>query len=218
MSLGPLRLALARIGTRWRLAAAAVCLLLAAVSALEDGATTAPARQAVAVVVAAHDLAAGHRLRSSDLRVSHDVRGVPGTLAASGPLRGRVLAGPLPRGEPVVPARLLDGGLTRGLSYDTAAVPIDVTTDVRGVVRPGGRVDLLAVPAPDVALPDLAPRGSGQTAPAERLAERVLVLAVLPADPGTSGCRLVLALGRDQAVRITGARSVRLFQVVALPP
>lgn len=198
-----LRLSLARIGFRWRLAAAVVCLLLAAVSAVETRAVpekTASHR----VVVADRPLAAGYPLTSGDLTVVRLPSSFPGAIARPDRLIGRTLAGPVARGEPVTAMRLVDRSLASGLDPGLVALPVDVAADVRGLVRPGSPVDLLAVTEEG---------GSGRS-----VARRVLVLGVLAASDSDAGCRLVLAVRRDDAARIAAAGASETFRVAALPP
>lgn len=211
------RLALARIGPRWRLAAALGCLLLAGVSALDGHAV--PPRPGHLVVVAARDLPAGRALAVSDLATVRRVDSWPGTLASTRSLAGRRLAVALRRGEPVSAQRLLSPGLTRGLPAGTVALPVDLATDVRGLAEPGGRVDLLATGTdPDTVAGGDTDAGAA-VGRAERVAGNLLVLAALPPDEGAAGgCRLVLAVARETAVKVAGLRSLRLFQAVTLPP
>ncbi|SHH56560.1 Flp pilus assembly protein CpaB [Jatrophihabitans endophyticus] len=214
-----LRLALGRVG-RWpRAAAAAACLLLAAVSALADRAAPGASARGHPVVISTRVLAAGHALVARDLRVTRwpDRPPLPGTLADARHLVGHRLAGPLAAGEPVTRLRLVDDRLTIGLGRSLVAQPVDVDTDVRGLVNPGTRVDLLAV-----AVPDTVPSGDAPAAGAQRVADGVRVLAVLPgpqdATSTRAGSRLVLAVSRPDAVRIAGLRVNRMFTVVGSGP
>nr|MDT0658216.1 hypothetical protein [Micromonospora sp. DSM 115978] len=75
------------------------------------------------------------------------------------------------------------------------------------VVRPGARVDLLVVPATD---------RPGEAVEPILLAERTLVLDVLPATGG-DGAAVYLALRPEQANRAIGAPPDARFAIVVLP-
>jgi len=110
--------------------------------------------------------------------------------AASGPASGAPTDGarlPLPAGAVGVPIRL--------------AEPASVA-----VVRPGVRVDLLAVPAAG---------GSARTPEPALVAARVLVLDVLEAGPTDGGATaLYLALQPDQAHRAIGMPDPTRFAII----
>ncbi|GAB2455220.1 CpaB family protein [Jatrophihabitans fulvus] len=221
-----LRLHLAGIGRVPRLLAAAACLLLAAVSAL-DGAGSGAAAPAhgVPVVVAARPLAAGHHLTSRDLTVARWARAQapPGAAARAGPLLGRVVAGPIAVREAVLPLRLVDTALTAGLPAGSVALPLELTGDVRGLVAPGGRIDLIAVPLDPSGGSVGGPPAHGREAGATRAASGVRVLAVLPpagsggvADP--AGCRVIVAVTPEVAARLAGMGGSWRFTAVAQQP
>jgi pilus assembly protein CpaB len=150
----------------WRrtVARRVVASLLAGAAAILSIAVarTPPDGPSVPVVVAARELAAGHRLSAADLQV---VR-IPSDLAPADPaaqpgrLLGQVLAGPVGTGEPVTARRLTGPGLLAGQQpgHVAAHVPVADPGSV-AMVRPGDRIDLLG------------PDGAA-------LASRVVVLAV----------------------------------------
>ncbi|MBE1533933.1 SAF domain-containing protein [Actinomadura algeriensis] len=102
---------------------------------------------AVRVLAAARDLPAGATLAPSDVRpVSLPPESVP-----SGALRadaaGRVLAGPMRRGEPLTDVRVIGDRLLRGYGPDKVATPIRIAdADTARLLRPGDRIDVLAAP------------------------------------------------------------------------
>jgi Flp pilus assembly protein CpaB len=108
------------------------------------------AQPGVTVLVAAQDLAAGARLTAIDVRaVSLPPDLVPtGALRSAAGVAGRVVAGPMRRGEPLTDARLLGRGLAAGLSPpESVAVPVRLAdAQTAALVRPGDRIDLLATP------------------------------------------------------------------------
>ncbi len=215
-----LRHRLARLG-RWpRLILAAACVLLAASSAVSARHAQAQ-RRGVAVLVAAHDLAAGRLLTARDVRVArwpaqlrpHGARGDP-TVAV-----GRRLAGSLTIGEPITAARLLGRGLTTGLRPGSVAVPLTVTGPrLSELVRAGDRVDLVALPQP-AGDPLVASGNNGSAAPGPTtiVGTRLLVLSVLPgADSGTTD--FVVAADRTAALRLTRASMSHLLAAMGEPP
>lgn len=167
------------------LAAAAVAVGLGVV---------APAPPAVVDVVAAvRDLPAGTALAAGDLgTVALPESAVPaGALRAPGDAAGRVLAGPVRRGEPLTDVRLLGAGLVPpgGL----VAVPVRVAEPALPLlVRAGDRVDVLA------ASPD------GGTA-ARAVVSDVAVLAVPDADGTAEGSLLVVAASPGAAGQLAAA-------------
>ncbi|MFC4055435.1 SAF domain-containing protein [Actinomadura syzygii] len=159
----------------------------------------------VAVLAAARDLRAGATLTASDLR---RVRLPPGAVP-SGALRsraaGRVLAGPMRRGEPLTDARLVGDGLLRGYGPGTVATPVRIA-DAGAVrlVRPGDRIDVLAAPSPSAAL-DAVPAASSGGA---RLVISSVPVVAVPRRDATDdhdGALVVVATDRAQAVALAGA-------------
>jgi Flp pilus assembly protein CpaB len=92
---------------------------------------------------------------------------------------GRLVAGPVRRGEPLTDVRLLGPSLLAAVARgpDVVAVPVRFAdAGAAALLRPGDRVDVLAAP-PDTALPPDLPAA----APAPDLA------AAAPADPPAGG-------------------------------
>ncbi|MQY04117.1 SAF domain-containing protein [Actinomadura macrotermitis] len=153
-----------------------------------------PPPPAVPVVAAARDLPAGARVRAADLRTV----ALPPAAVPDGLLRapaGRVLTGPMRRGEPFTSARVLGDGLLRGHGPGTVAAPVRIAdADSVRLLRPGDRVDVLAAPA------------GGR---ARLLVSGVPVLAIPRSPPGGErGALVVLATGRDEAAALAGAGAV----------
>ncbi|MBN9621172.1 MAG: hypothetical protein J0H43_15820 [Actinobacteria bacterium] len=219
-----LRLRLAGIGRLPRLLAAALCLALAAVSALHDRSAPGRTPAQAAVVVAAHPLAVGHVLILADLAVARWPAGtVPDNARASpGSLVGARLATALHAREPVTSTRLLSGDLAAGLGPDQVATPIPLDDPhVAELVRPGDRVDVVGAPRPAEAPTDpsadpdqLAGRAASGGTP---VAAGAPVLAVIPAS-NEADAELVLAVARITAVQIARDRPTHLFTVFVVAP
>ena len=96
------------------------------------------------VVVAAHDLPAGHTLLATDLRpASWLARDVPAGRLLSA--TGRTLATPIRAGELVTDTRVIGPGLLAGQPPGTVAVPVRLSdASTSAFVRAGDRVDVLA--------------------------------------------------------------------------
>ncbi|MDP9445035.1 MAG: SAF domain-containing protein [Actinomycetota bacterium] len=150
------------------------------------------------VVLAARDLRGGNVLRTDDLvvrRLPPDA--VPaGAPAAPTAVVGRVLAGPVRRGEPITDVRVVDGPLARGYGDGLVAAPVRIA-DAAAVelLEVGDRVDVLA--------PD--PTGARPTAVIVTRAP----VAALPnrppgADPETAGALVVLAVPSPEARQLAG--------------
>jgi Flp pilus assembly protein CpaB len=170
----------------------------------------------VAVVVAARELPAGHRLTRSDLLVEHwpeqlrpaAARGDPSTLA------GLRLAGLVSKGEPITATRLIGADLASALPRGLVAAALTLADEhASELVRPGDRVDLLETQRP------VDPLAGGPTEQTEvaALAARVSVLAVLPAT-AAADAELVVAVDRRTAVRITRDTATHVFTAVVVPP
>ena len=174
-----------------RRAAAAVLVAVAAALALITGKGSA-----VAVVVAARDLAPGTVLKASEVTM-HEVpaQGVPdGAARDPGAVLGRMLAAPVRRGEPLPDVRLTGPELVRTVSTDPDAVSVPLRLadpDVAALLHPGAAVDVVTV-------------GEQQHEPVV-LARSARVLAVLEAGTrsGARDGRLVLvALDPAAATRV----------------
>ncbi|WP_026402303.1 SAF domain-containing protein [Actinomadura rifamycini] len=184
----------------------------------------------VQVLAAARDLPAGATLAPSDVRPVP----FPAGAAPSGALRsgaaGRVLAGPMRRGEPLTDVRVIGDRLLRGHGPGKVAAPVRIAdADTVRLVRPGDRIDVLAAPPEGLAVPEppgetppdlphhtpaAAPsaRPAGDASPwggARVVVSSVPVIAVPAADEKATrdGALLVLATTRSQASALAGART-----------
>jgi Flp pilus assembly protein CpaB len=195
------------------------CLLAAAVAGLQrPPLASVPAGGApagVPVLVAAADLAAGARLTAADVRAVP----IPDDLVPAGALRpsagvlGRIVAGPMRRGEPLTDARLLGRGLATGLSPpESVAVPVRLADgQTAALVRPGDRIDVLATPVDGaVGSPAAAAPPGGTSAAASDPA----VAADPPGATGATG----RPAGAGSAVDATVlAAALRVLAVLADP-
>ncbi|MBO2459870.1 SAF domain-containing protein [Actinomadura violacea] len=161
----------------------------------------------VRVLAAARDLPAGATLGGSDLRALD----LPPPAVPAGAMRsgaaGRVLAGPVRRGEPITDARLVGAGLLRGYGPGTVAAPVRVADagTVR-LLRSGDRVDVLAGPPSDGA--DDGPGKAGQWGGDARVVVSGVRVVTVPRprdDGGQQGALVVLATDRVQAQALAGA-------------
>ncbi|TDD26787.1 hypothetical protein E1287_35875 [Actinomadura sp. KC06] len=158
----------------------------------------------VRVLAAARDLPAGRTLTPSDLR---PVNLPPGSVP-SGALRsraaGRVLAGPMRRGEPLTDARVVGAALLRGYGSGTVATPVRMAdADATRLLHPGDHIDVLTTQAPSDPL-----EATQQQGPARIVVSSVPVVAVPPPDedgPQEEGALIVLATDRAQAAALAGA-------------
>lgn len=183
-----------RLLRRRRLLALAL-LTVAILAALR--ALAPPPTPSTAVAVAAHDLPAGAVVDGSDLTEVHLPRDLVPSGLADAPV-GRVLAGPLRRGEPVTDVRLTGPDLAAGQPPGTVAQPVRLTDAGQvALLGTGDRIDLVTAD----------PR-SGL---ARTLATDVAVLAVPPADqaadPALPGRLVVLAVAATDVAAITAAWS-----------
>jgi pilus assembly protein CpaB len=150
------------------------------------------------VVVAARDLRAGSTVTKADL----EVRLLPGSAVPVGALTsqaavvGRVLAGPVRTGEPITDVRLVgpaDTALTTG-DPTAATVPVQLADpDVADLLRPGIRVDVVALSPDQRADPVLA--------------EDAIVITVrdTAGTAGQPGRLVLLAVARQKATQLAAA-------------
>lgn len=189
--------------------------LVAAIAAWLALATIAPPRDAPGqpVLVAARELAVGHRLTAADLEVQRrpaDYR-PDAALTAVDEAVGRVLAGPCLAGEVITPGRLHGTSVLDGLPAGQVAVALPVAdVGVLSAVQPGDHVRAYSA------------------ASGEPVVTRALVVAVTAATEASSALtsaptpRLLVALDERQAAAVaaetvnavTGATG---FVVAALP-
>ncbi len=214
----------ARLAGWPRRCAVLVCLLLAAVTYLSP-APVAARTETVDVVVAAHSLSAGHPIGTDDLRVAAwPSRGSPpGSFTGTAALLGRRTAGPIAAGEAITTTRLAGAGLTVGLPAGSVAVTVAVASSVAGVVRPGDRVELLLATSnttgSDSGSDAGTPSADGSPGAPVILARSVIVLAVLPADSGTSSdATLVIAVDEASGARLAAYTAQVKVAVVIYPP
>jgi len=161
------------------------------------------------VVVASQPIAAGALIAGSDLTLRRWPAGIrpPGAFAAAASLSGRRAAGPIGIDEPVTKTRLVDDSLTRGLAPGLAAVPVTIT-GTAALIHSGDYVDVIDPPADATAAPLV-------------LAERVLVLAVLPTtEVGSADAATELLVAGDRAteLRLSSAAARRVLASLRSPP
>ncbi|GGQ16934.1 Flp pilus assembly protein CpaB [Actinomadura coerulea] len=168
----------------------------------------------VRVLAAARDLPAGTPLGTADLRHLD----LPPSAVPSGALRaggaGRVLAGPMRRGEPLTDARVVGAGLLRGYGPGTVAAPVRLAdAGAARLVRPGDRVDVLTVPSAPDAANGPRPRWDG----ARVVVSEVPVIAIPPPDENgpQDGALVVLATDRPQAVALAAAAAPLTLTITA---
>ena len=158
------------------------------------------------VVAAAHDLQPGAPLVAADLaQVVLPTAVVPvGVLTLQATALGRLVAGPVRRGEPLTDVRLLGAGLLasdRGL----VAAPVRLADPAEAaLLHAGDRVDVLATPT------------SGAAATATAVATGVRVLAVPTVTDG-DGALVVLAATPAVAARLAAAAVASRLSVTVLP-
>lgn len=185
----------------WLSAGLAAAAVAAALTAL------APAQEPrVPVLTAARDLVPGTPLTADDLVTALlPLAVVPtGALVESSVALGRLLAGPVRRGEALTDARLLGPGLLEGAPADVA-VPVRVAEPATAaLVRAGDRVDVLSA----------SPEG-GVAAALIATGLRVLAVPQL-GDAAGEGALLVLAADRPTAARLAAAAVTGRLSVAVL--
>ncbi|MEU5882821.1 RcpC/CpaB family pilus assembly protein [Spirillospora sp. NPDC047279] len=182
----------ARLARRRRPLAAA---LAAAATGLALLALRPAPPPSVTVIAAARDLPGGAALRPGDVRAL----ALPTALVPDGALRspatGRVLTGPVRRGEPLTDARLLGPGLLRDHTPGVVATPIRMSdpTSTR-LLQHGDRIDVLATPPADQ-----------PASPATPVVSAVTVIAVPREEPTDQGALIVVATSPTQAAALVTA-------------
>jgi pilus assembly protein CpaB len=201
----------------WPRRVAAMAFAMAAVLLMlrpDPPAPVAAAEATVPVVVVARDLPAGATVDRGAVRtVALPASAVPGGTARDmRTVVGRVVAGPVRRGEPLTDARLLGPGLTAGLDgTESTAAPVRLADpDSASLVRPGDRVDVLGTP--------VQPDGGSSGGDAITLATAVRVLAVLRGNDAADGVLLVVAVSPAVSRRLAGAAAGHRLTVAVRPP
>jgi Flp pilus assembly protein CpaB len=186
---------------------AALCAGGAAAGALAVAAPAPPAT--TRVLAAARELAPGRALAAGDVQaVELPPAAVPdGALRPDAVVLGRVVTGPVRRGEPLTDVRLLGPELLAALpGGDHVAVPVRIADPAAvALLRTGDRVDVLA-----------ATEGAADAAP---VAQRALVVAVprgdsAGLDPLDGGALVVLAATPATARRLAQAAVASRLSVV----
>ncbi len=168
-----------------------------------------PPPELTAVLAAARDIPAGAAVSEADLaplRLPREL--VPdGALPLGARVIGRLVSGPVRRGEPLTDVRLVGPSLLDGVAGDGSAVAVPVRLgdrDAAGLVRAGDRVDVLAAP--------LA-AGNDAARAVEVVAADALVLAV-PADAdGFEGSLLIVAVGPSTARELARAATTARLSI-----
>jgi len=181
--------------------------LTAAAVAVGLGVLAPDPPRTVNVLAAARNLTGGAALRPDDLdAVALPRSAVPdGALTDRSAVEGRVLAGPVRRGEPLTDVRLVGRELLAAYpGEDLVAAPVRIADPgAAGLLRPGDVVDILA-----------ADTGEGGAAAASVIADAVRVLTVpRPPEDGSlwsgpslgDGALVVLATSSDVAARLARA-------------
>jgi Flp pilus assembly protein CpaB len=172
----------------------------------------------VQVLAAARDLPGGTTLRGGDVGVvALPAAAVPDGVVRrdtdSRVLTGRILAGPVRRGEPLTDARLVGTGLLDGYSPGIVATPVRIA-DAGAVrlLRAGDRVDVLAAAGGPV--DDVLPVPAGR---ARTVVSSVPVIAVPRERAADQGALVVLATSREQSAALAGAGPRLSVTIVAGP-
>lgn len=187
---------------------AAGIAVLAALPVLAPGAGAT-----VPVLTAARDLRWGAPLTPADLAVTQmPARSVPdGALASASDARGRLVASPVRRGEPITDVRLVGPSLLSEPGLVAVGVRI-ADAGLAALVRPGSVVDVLA------AIGDEGfdrPVGVGT---AEVVASGVRVLAVPGGRrSGLEGALVLVAATEAQAARLAAAAATGRLSIALRP-
>jgi Flp pilus assembly protein CpaB len=182
------------------------------------------AAHTTAIWVAAHDLPGGTPIAAGDLRVERlPAVDVPaGALSGSTSVAGRLLAGPMRRGEPLTDVHILSAALLAATDQpDAVAVPVRVDDGpaALALVHAGDRVDVLAVSDGGGSVPG----GGSDPADAGSVVHDVRVLATPTrrddASTGdTAGLLIVEASHRQATALARAAAGYRLSVAVRSSP
>ncbi|MCT9931508.1 Flp pilus assembly protein CpaB [Planotetraspora sp. A-T 1434] len=161
--------------------------------------------QGVAVLAAARDLGGG-RLSASDVMVVRlPPDAVPdGAFRTASAVMGRVVSGPMRRGEPLTDARLLSQGLLAAQGPGMVATPVRIADPAAArLLSPGDLIDVFA-----------AFEGEGPQAFA--VTQEVRVMAH-PSGEDDEGALLVLATTPAQAAQLAQAQAHGRLSVAIHP-
>lgn len=192
--------------------------LAAAAVAAGLGAVTPAPEASVSVLTASRDLPGGTTLAVEDLTLAPVPQDLlpSGALTDPGPAVGRLVAGPVRRGEALTDVRLLGGALLSSYAgtpeaagtreAGSVAVPLRLAEPAAArLVRAGDRIDVLAAD----------PEGGDAASVA---AADVLVLAVPTGEDTTEGSLLVVSVDRTTASRLAAAAVSSRLSLAVLPP
>lgn len=187
---------------RHRRLVTAGCAAVAVVSVIHVVAPASPSR--APLVVTARDLADGRVVEPDDVRVVEvDPDIIPSAAATSvSAVIGRVVAGPMRRGEPLTDRRLVGGSLVAGYPGDVVAVPVRIhDADVVSLLRVGDRIDIYSATG-------------DQAAPARRVAADAPVVSLPALDgSGNPGALVVIAVAQRAAARLAQAEATTSLSV-----
>lgn len=170
------------------------------------------------VWAAARDLPGGAPLSAADVRaLSLPAGSAPaGVLPLTTTVAGRLLAGPVRRGEALTDVRLLGPGLLDGYGPGTVVTPVrlgDAATT--RLLSSGDRVDVLAATAAD----DLSERPVPGAARVVAAAVQVVMVPALdPAGAGLEGGLVLLATSARQAAALAQAQTAERLSLVLVHP
>lgn len=154
--------------------------------------------ETVPLVVAARDLPGGGLIREADLVTTDALpAAVPaGMVTDIDSALGRLLAGPVRRGEAITDVRLVGPSLLEGWGDGLLAVPVRISDPgAVTIARPGELIDLIAAPVD----------GQGEARP---IALRVPVLAIPAQTEGglhADGALIIVAVSPAQAADLAEA-------------
>ena len=187
-----------------------VAALMAAALVAAVMAARPPAPPTDAIAVAERDLGSGQVLTADDVTtVEMDPELVPaGAYSPADAPMGRVVAGPVRRGEPITDVTVVGPGLAAGLPIGHVLTTVSVRTAADTLVRSG---DLVRVVATD-------PRG----ATSEVVSHAATVVVVPETDPSARTeigvTTVVLGVPEDDALVLTAASTARVLDLLVPAP
>lgn len=183
-----------------------VAVLLAAALVAAVAAARPPAGPTEPVAVAERDLASGQVLTADAVTaVEMDAALVPtGAYSPADAPFGRLVAGPMRRGEPITDVAVVGPGLAAGLPTGHVLTTVSVRTTADTLVRSG---DVVRVVATD-------PR----RATSEVVSDAATVVVVPETDPSarteTGGTTVVLGVPEDEALVLTAASTTQVLDLL----